>query len=627
MNFLDQSDAGAAAALAAVAELAAQQGREDLVKRIADEVTRARTTDPPTVVVAAEVSSGKTTLCNALVSFPGLLPVDVDVATGVFVAVTHASAPHVRVFTRGNRAPIEGSVVDVADWVSVARNPDNHKGVLHVEVGVPSPLLAEGMRLIDTPGVGGLDSQHSAMTLTALAGADALLFVLDASAPLSAPELHFLMRASANIQTVVFALSKADLNPGWKDVLDEDRRLLKEHAPRFANHRIFPVRAPDAERAERKRESGELADAERLAERSGLPALVHHLRTSVIQRTGDVRQANGYRTAVSVLAQLDSGCRAQEETLRGDKEPLERLKGRQSELAQLQTSTSGWQQSVRAAFDDLQRTLTRSMQEAANGFRAEFDEEIAIRWRPQRHMSLSAELEVGLRRLTVELERALVDGVLEAAAAAARQIGVDDIPAPEASFALPERDALAVRPVEVAGSRQSRALGALILSEAAQALRSILSSGGSPLALVLAPIGFGSAIVSVVNAKGQRAQIEKSEAKRLLQEYDARFRRDAGIAIDDGIRAAKEETVAALQRQIQARLHTVKGQIEVLTAQAAKINEAEAERARVLERRSAIAALQKDCFSRLQALAQPTAGSPMAPAAPAPEHTVAASGR
>jgi len=603
----DEPITDAAAALAIVSELAAQQGREDLVKRIGQELARAQTTDPPTVVVGAEVSCGKTTLVNTLIGRPELLPVAVDVATGVFVVVTHAQSPFVRVYTQGAAEPIESSMDEIADWASVTRNPDNEKRVLHVEVGVPSSLLAEGLRLVDTPGVGGLNSQHAEMTLTALTGADALVFVLDASAPLSGPELQFLRRASANIQTVIFVLSKADLNPGWRTVLDEDRRLLKEYAPRFANHRIFPVRAPDARSAERKRARGEIDEAERLAERSGLPALTNYLRTTVIQRTADVRQANRYRVAISVLAQLDQGCRQQEETLRGDKEPLQRLKSRQADLEQLQSSTNGWQQRTRLSFDELQRKLTHNLQEAANGLRAEFEEEIALHFRPQRHLSFSAELEVGLRRLTIELQRELAEGTLDAAADAARQIGVDEIASPEAAMVIPERETLSARPVDKAGAPQSRALGALILTEAAQVLRNIITSGGSPLSLLLAPIGFGSAIVGVVNSKGQRTQLERAEAKRLLQEYDVRFRRDATIALDEGIRAARDETVAALQRKVQERLQTIRGQIEILTAQAAEIAESENQRARLLETRRQIAQLQQEYGKRVQALAQPAA--------------------
>jgi hypothetical protein len=82
-------------------------------------------------------------------------------------------------------------VNSLADWISVASNPGNTKGVSYVEVGIPSAVLREGMEFIDTPGVGGLDAVHGSMTLEALSFADALIFVPDASATMAL--LHFSM--------------------------------------------------------------------------------------------------------------------------------------------------------------------------------------------------------------------------------------------------------------------------------------------------------------------------------------------------------------------------------------------------------------------------------------------------
>ena len=43
------------------------------------------------------------------------------------------------------------------------------------------PLLQAGLVLVDTPGVGGLDSAHGQLTRATLRAADAVLFVTDAS--------------------------------------------------------------------------------------------------------------------------------------------------------------------------------------------------------------------------------------------------------------------------------------------------------------------------------------------------------------------------------------------------------------------------------------------------------------
>ena len=56
-------------------------------------------------------------------------------------------------------------------------------------------MLRTGLCLVDTPGVGGLESAHGIITLSALDLAEAVLFVTDAGTELTAPELEFLKRA------------------------------------------------------------------------------------------------------------------------------------------------------------------------------------------------------------------------------------------------------------------------------------------------------------------------------------------------------------------------------------------------------------------------------------------------
>ena len=111
----------------------------------------------------------------------------------------------------------------------------------------PAPMSAlgrhcwtRGSALVDTPGVGGLDAGHARMTLVALGQADALLFVLDARAPISGPERAFLEQASERIETVIFALTKIDMFPGWDTVRREDVEFLARHVPRFASAAVVP---------------------------------------------------------------------------------------------------------------------------------------------------------------------------------------------------------------------------------------------------------------------------------------------------------------------------------------------------------------------------------------------------
>ena len=80
---------------------------------------------------------------------------------------------------------------DRADFCSEAGNHDNDRGLQLVELGLPAPMLAGGLQLVDTPGVGGLASVHNAATVAALPAADAVLFVSDAAQELERARARF----------------------------------------------------------------------------------------------------------------------------------------------------------------------------------------------------------------------------------------------------------------------------------------------------------------------------------------------------------------------------------------------------------------------------------------------------
>ena len=578
-------------------------GRHDLVGRIDDEMRSASVQRPVTIVVVAETSRGKSSLINALLSMPDLLPVDSDATTGVYVLVGYAEVPELRVYTRTTPGPLYGRIDELAGWVSVTGNPENRKAVVHVEADVPCELLRDRARLADTPGVGGLDSAHGVMTLTALEGADAMLFVADALAPLSEPELAFLRRASQRIQTVRFALTKTDLNPlGWEEVLAEDRQLLKQTVPRFGNHKFFRVCPPDALRACQKRASGDEETARRLQERSGIEPLTAHLRAAVIQRAETLRIANGYRLAMSVLELTEADCRARRATLNGDPKPLADLRAAQDELAQLAQNTTGWGQGLRRDFEALMRSTRRTFREKTDDWRRKVDHEIEHDWRSDKHQDFPAELDASLRQIAVDVDLTLKQGILAATGEAATRLGIDDFPSPEATFVLPERELIPGRSSDQVVPTKSLVIGGLVLGSTASIVRSIIFSAGSPLALIMAPLSLGTTLSSVYALKTQGAQSKKAEARWLLKEYDARFRRDVSYAIEDTLRAACDEAEAGLRRTIEERRLTVQARIQKLTSEQNGAEGPDAARAQLDRRIEELVRVRSEWRQQLQGL-------------------------
>ncbi|CAN0253568.1 unnamed protein product, partial [Phaeothamnion confervicola] len=205
-----------------------QQGRTDLAQRA--NIAAARLRRPSTIVcVVGEFKQGKSSLINALLG-QAVCPVDDDLATSAITLVRFGDQPGAVVRRKpgsGNAAdkplmePI--AIANVHDWVSEAGNPGNEKGVERVEISVPSPLLKQGLVIVDTPGMGGLGAGHAAATLSFLPFADGLIFASDASAELSAPEVDFLRRATELCPTVLFAQTKIDLFPNWQRIMDLNR--------------------------------------------------------------------------------------------------------------------------------------------------------------------------------------------------------------------------------------------------------------------------------------------------------------------------------------------------------------------------------------------------------------------
>ncbi|AGM10581.1 dynamin family protein [Amycolatopsis keratiniphila] len=329
----------------------------------------------PSVVVVGETNRGKSSLVNALLSMPGLSPVDADVATATYLVFEHAEQWSAQACYPGQLAPVPINLNDLIHWVSAAHElPEGQIPPRYVEVSGPVPLL-ERVSIVDTPGVGGLDSMHGELAKEAAAGATALLFVVDSSSPFTAQELQFLHDMGERVETVLFALTKTDQFRGWREVLEADRRLLAEHAPRFADAVFHPVSA-------RMFETAAKAPNEQMAmmlrEKAGIAALQGALQEMLVGRSAMLGEANTLRALSSALGELKAKLQAESRALSAGEAEAEQLRQRRDDLTtERRSSTRGWQLKLRA---EIQRTrvevgheTSRQMRDASTHFRQRID--------------------------------------------------------------------------------------------------------------------------------------------------------------------------------------------------------------------------------------------------------------
>jgi hypothetical protein len=276
--------------------------RADLRRRL--ESTRGRLLDATTrVIVVGEFKQGKSQLINALVNAP-VCPVDDDIATSVPTVVHYGEQPSAVLVVPGEadaaadggpaleRRPVD--LADIASYVSEKGNPGNERRLVAAEVALPRKVLTGGLSLVDSPGVGGLDSAHSLTTLTALPTADAMLLVSDASQEYTEPEIRFLrqaLRVSPNIGCV---LTKTDLYPQWRRVAELDRAHLDRVRPGIP---LIPVSS------DLRLSAARLKDNE-LNTESGFPALVSYLRSDILGSAERLQRRSVAQDLLSITEHL-----------------------------------------------------------------------------------------------------------------------------------------------------------------------------------------------------------------------------------------------------------------------------------------------------------------------------------
>ncbi|MEJ1112761.1 dynamin family protein [Paenarthrobacter sp. CCNWLY172] len=286
--------------------------RNDLRRRL--ENTHNRLQDPSVrVIVVGEFKQGKSQLINALVNAP-VCPVDDDIATTVPTVVRQGEpASAVVLVPAAEGGTLEGTRTELdsdghertlerqpvqldhlADYVSEKGNPGNAKNIVAAEVVLPRKLLAGGLTIVDSPGVGGLGSTHTLTTLTALPSAHAMVFVSDASQEYTEPEMRFLRQAMRISPNVVCVLSKTDLYPSWRQIEDLDRKHLAEVGPDIP---LFPVSS------ELRLQAARLQDTELNAE-SGFPELIHHLRQNIVGEAARIQRRSVGHDLLSVTENL-----------------------------------------------------------------------------------------------------------------------------------------------------------------------------------------------------------------------------------------------------------------------------------------------------------------------------------
>jgi small GTP-binding protein len=232
------------------------------------------------LVILGAFKRGKSTLINALLG-EAILPTAIVPLTSVVTVLGYGESLKIEVlFQNGECKTIFQP--ELVDYITEKGNPRNRKGVREVDIAYPCDYFKDGVRVIDTPGVGSVYSHNTEVAYNYLPQVDAAIFVITVDPPLSAAEQEFLKDIREYVHKLFFVLNKIDyVEPADRqEVLEFTTQVLQDNL-QTQQVSIFPVSAKLALDAKSNGHPENLAVSQ-------LPEFEDHLRQFLYKEKGRV---------------------------------------------------------------------------------------------------------------------------------------------------------------------------------------------------------------------------------------------------------------------------------------------------------------------------------------------------
>jgi len=336
-------------ALAAMAELPGErllELRQKLEQNVFD------------LVVLGQFKRGKTTLINALLG-SDILPTAVVPLTSIVTIIRFGDPLGIKVYFNDERAEEIGPE-EIAGYVTEKGNPKNAKNVKEVLIDYPSPFLRDGVRLIDTPGVGSVYQHNTDVAYEYLPKSDAAIFLLSVDQPVSQAELDFLGDVGEFSHRIFFLNNKADF-VGADDLAESiafSRKVIEGRLGREAD--VYPVSAKLAL-------DGKLAGSHELVEQSGLPRFEKRLNRFLMEEKGAVLILSVANNLLRLITQSRFEIELEEKALQA---PLDELETKIAAFEEKKKEVQADRRDFELLFDgEIERLIKTSLDEELGAFK------------------------------------------------------------------------------------------------------------------------------------------------------------------------------------------------------------------------------------------------------------------
>ena len=514
-----------------------------------------------TVVVIGEVKRGKSSLVNALIAQPDLLPVDVLTCTSapIRVAVSHDGpvVPQVTLVRGTEREMILAT--ELARWVTVdgvgslqgntnagmdeAQDPPSS-----AEITVRYPDM-DGITVVDTPGVGGLDKRAVTAALQEARHAGVLLMVCDASTPITAPEMDILRQAHDSVGGVIVAVTKTDKNTRrWRAIVEDNKRLISSHmgidVPVVG---VSSLRALDAARCI---DPARRAELER---RSGIAQLRSQLRAQLRQPAA-MGQRAALQSITTTLTGIAKTVRDDIRLLAESSTAVEQLEAEKTTLERLREESSEFEQRFQRDLAVARTRVTEGLDKALEGVRHEWTQQInadslrVLRSKPQ---VFTSQIETELAVVMEDTVGAMVEEISELASALFpdRQELIAEIMGTTVA---------SLTPAEVSGHEVEKKTKDII--DPSVLMMGMIGSGALAAIIPVAPLA--GAVWVGVNLGYRAMRNGKQHLITWLRETTASVRTATTRMLDTLITTARTDVMLRYRADLRAKIKELHGRID-----------------------------------------------------------------
>jgi GTPase Era involved in 16S rRNA processing len=161
------------------------------------------------VAVIGQFKAGKSSFINSLIDMR-LLPVGVIPVTTVITRIKYGEKERA-VITHFDGTVMEIPLDALEDYTSEAKNPANEKNIEVVDIELPSLQDYDGLRIVDTPGLGSIFKYHMEVSENWLPEVGAALLAISADRPLSENDMASIRELIQYTPQIVLLLTKVDL--------------------------------------------------------------------------------------------------------------------------------------------------------------------------------------------------------------------------------------------------------------------------------------------------------------------------------------------------------------------------------------------------------------------------------